>query len=336
MTLGRSQLRAWALILSILALGSQLLLFSNCTTNKKSITIKGAVIREDEDPSKESPIADAAITVDRGLSPAPVKSDASGFFRITLRPDVRPGQAVVLRFRHADYRPLDVTHVADDQLYVARMVPIPHPVSPAPNHPEVSITNVVVRYSQKTVTTTQVGTAVRTFQIANTANVPCNGRAPCSPDGDWKATINFLNLDAGEGNEFRSARVSCIAGPCPFTKIEHDGFSKGGRTISVSVRDWSDTTTFLVEADVVRPVVSDQLRNSYPMMLGQALNFSLPAMAEGTTIEADVNGDPIVFPLGPALCLPWADCEERTDTDQSKAYHCQIKPGYRLKPSTAE
>ena len=330
MTVRRWNFRVWALVLSGIAVGSLLLLLSNCTT-KKSIVIKGAVIREDEDPSKQSPVADAAITVAGGISLAPVKSDANGFFRITLPPEVRRGQTVVLKFRHADYRPLDVTHLADDQLYIARMVPMPHPVAPAPNHPEVAITNVVVRYSQKTVTTSQVGTAVKTFQIANSANVPCNGRAPCSPDGAWKAAINFITLDAGEGNEFRSARVSCIAGPCPFTKIEHDGFSKGGRTISVSVRDWSDTTTFLVEANVVRPVVSDQLTNSYPMILGQALNFSLPALAEGTTIEADVNGDPIVFPLGPALCLPWAECEERTDTDQSKAYHCQLKPGYRLR-----
>jgi hypothetical protein len=328
MTFPGWKLRVWVPVSSAVALGSLLLLLSNCTT-KKSIVIKGAVIREDEDPSKESPIADAAISGAGAL--APVKSDASGFFRITLRPDVRPGQSVVLKFRHADYRPLDVSEVADDQLYVARMVPIPHPVPPAPSHPEVNITNPVVRYTQKTITTTQVGTAARTFQVVNTANVPCKGRAPCSPDGIWKAAINFMTLDAGEGNEFRSARVSCIAGPCPFTKIEHDGFSKGGRTISVSVRDWSDTTTFLVEADVVRPVVSDQIRNSYPMVLGQAFNFSLPAMAEGTTIEADVNGDAIVFPLGPALCLPWADCEERTDNDQSKTFHCQLKPGYRLR-----
>jgi len=313
-----------------MALVSGLLLLSSCR-KKKSIEIRGAVIRQDEDPSKESPIADAAITAAGALSLVPVRSDANGYFRITLRPDVQPGQAVVLKFRHADYRPLDVTHAADDQLYVARMVPIPHPVPPAPNRPEVSITNPVVRYSQKTITTTPVGTAVKTFQIANTANVPCNGRAPCSPDGAWKATIDYTTLDAGEGNEFRSARVSCIAGPCPFTKIEHDGFSKGGRIISVSVRDWSDTTTFLIEADVVRPVISDQLRNSYPTVLGQALNFSLPATAEGTTVEADVNGDHIVFPLGPALCLPWADCEERTDADKSRAYRCQLKPGYRLR-----
>lgn len=330
MIFGRWKLEVWALVLSFLALVSLLVVLSNCTT-KKPIVIRGAVIREDEDPSKQSPIADAAITTAGGLSLAPVKSEATGFFRIALRPEVKPGQAVVLEFRHADYRPLDVKDVAGDQLYVARMVPIPHPEPPAPNRPEVSITNVVVRYSQKTVTTTQVGTAVRTFQIVNTANVPCNGSAPCSPDGRWKAAINYTNLEAGEGNEFQSARVSCIAGPCPFTKIEHDGFSKGGATIGVSVRDWSDTTTFLVEADVVRPVVSDQLRNSYPMVLGQAFNFSLPAGAEGPTIEADVNGDPIVFPLGPALCFPWADCEERTDRDQSKAYHCQLKPGYHLR-----
>jgi hypothetical protein len=324
-----SKLRAYALAFNALALVCGMFLPSACT-RRKAVVLKGAVIREDEDPSKEAPIADAAITVAGGLSVAPVKSDANGFFRIALRPGVKPGQPVLLEFRHTDYRPLNATDVAGDELYVARMVPVPHPVPPAPNHPEVKVANVVLRYSQKTTTTTQVGTAARTFQIVNTANVPCNGKPPCSPDGSWKATINFINLDAGEGNEFVNARVSCIAGPCPFTKIEHDGFSKGGRIINVSVRDWSATTTFLVEADVMRPVISDQIRNSYPMVLGQAFNFSLPATAEGPSVEADVNGEPIVFPLGPALCLPWADCEERTDKDQARAYHCQLKPGYQL------
>jgi len=295
------------------------------------MVLTGAVIRDDDDPSKQSPIPDVQVSIAKGVAATSAVSDGNGFFRLVLQPYVKPGQPVVLQFRRADYEPLDATDIAGDQLYVARMVPIPHPAPPAPSQPEATIANVRIRYSEKKTNTVEVGTEAKTFQIVNTGNVPCNGRAPCSPDGKWKAAINFVNLDAGEKNEFRNARVSCIAGPCSFTKIEHDGFSKGGPTISVSVRDWSDTATYLVEADVVHPAVSDEVRYGYPIILGQALNFSLPAAAEGPSVEAEINADSIIFPLGPNLCLPWADCEETTDKTQAKAYRCQLKPGYRLK-----
>ena len=101
--------------------------------------------------------------------------------------------------------------------------------------------------------------------------------------------------------------------------------------VNVSVRNWSDTTTFLVEAEVVHPMVSDLVRESYPVIFGQALNFSLPLLAEGPSIEAEINGDSIVFPLGPDLFLSWADCHVRVDKDQAKAFRCELKPGYRFK-----
>jgi hypothetical protein len=326
----RPKLGAFAALFATLFAFVPVILLSGCR-QRKSIILTGSVIREDEDPSKQSPIADAVITVSKGMGVAPAKSDGNGFFKITLQPQVLVGQPVVLEFRRTDYEPLDATDIAGDQLYVARMVPLPHPPPPVSNQPETTIANLRIRYSEKTTNTVEVGTVVKTLQIVNSGNVPCNGRAPCSPDGKWKASINFVNLDAGEGNEFRNARVSCIAGPCSFTKIEHDGFSKGGRNISVSVRDWSDTATYLIEADVVHPATSDQVRYGYPVILGQALNFSLPSGAEGPSVEADVNGDSIVFPLGPELCLAWADCAETVDRSKAKTYRCQLKPGYRLK-----
>src|SRR5207245_4627380 len=77
-----------------------------------------------------------------------------------------------------------------------------------------------------------IGSAVQVFQIENKGNVPCNGQDPCSPDGKWKAAIGGASLDAGTGNEFRDARVSCIAGPCPFTKIESEQvFHRGESTL---------------------------------------------------------------------------------------------------------
>jgi hypothetical protein len=211
------------------------------------------------------------------------------------------------------------------------MVPISHETRVQSDRPEAAVSNVRVRYSVKTTTEADVGSAVKTFQVANKGDVPCKGSHPCSPDGKWKAALSSATLDAGEGNEFRNARVSCIAGPCPFSRVEFEDLSRGGRKVNVSVRNWSDTTTFLVEAEVVHPMVSDLVRESYPVIFGRALNFSLPPLAEGPSIEAEINGESIVFPLGPDLYLSWADCHVRVDKDQAKAYRCELKPGYRFK-----
>ena len=100
---------------------------------------------------------------------------------------------------------------------------------------------------------------------------------------------------------FRNMRASCIAGPCPFTRIDSSGFVHGGRNITVSATNWSDTATFLFEAEVFRTTISSSVRHSYPVIFGRTLNFTLPPTQEGVSIEADLNGAPMVFPLGPDL-----------------------------------
>jgi hypothetical protein len=295
------------------------------------ITIKGAVLSQDPDPQKQLPIADVEITGTDGSTVRSAESDSSGFFSLTLRRGLRRRQPLTLHFRHPGYQPLDLNEFVSDQIYLARMVPISHETHVQSDHTDVAVSNIRVRYSVKTTTEADVGSAVKTFQVANVGDVPCKGRHPCSPDGKWKAALSSSSLDAGDGNEFRNARVSCIAGPCPFSRVEFEDLSRGGRKVSVSVRNWSDTTTYLVEAEVVHPMVSDLVRESYPVIFGRALNFSLPLSAEGPSIEAEINGELIVFPLGPDLYLSWADCHARIDKDQAKAYRCELKPGYRFK-----
>jgi hypothetical protein len=295
------------------------------------ITIRGAVLSQDTDPQKQLPIPDVQVTSMSGPAVSSSKSDPTGFFSLTLHRGLRRRQPVTLQFRHPDYQPLDLNEFVGDKLYVARMAPVPHPIRVEAGHPEVGIANVRLRYSVKATTEADVGSAVKTFAVVNEGNVLCKGRHPCSPDGKWKASLASASLDAGEGNQFRNARVSCIAGPCPFARIEFEDLSRGGRRVNVSVRNWSDTTTFLIEAEVVHPMVSDNVRESYPVIFGRALNFSLPGSAEGPSIEAEVSGDSIVFPLGPDLFLSWADCHVRIDKDQAKAYRCELKPGYRFR-----
>ncbi len=296
----------------------------------RPIALKGAVIQDESDTRKESPITDVEVSVANDLAPAAVKSDFSGFFRLPLRAGVKHGEKLVLKFWHPDFEPLEVPITAGDQLYVVRMTPLNRGADDQPGGPQTVVSNVFVRYSIESTASVNVGAGVTTFQAINTGNVPCDHRTPCSPDNRWKAAVGSASLDAGQGNVFQNARVSCIAGPCPFTRIQADNFSRGGRNISASVLDWSDTTTFLFQAEVFRQEISDIVRESYPVIFGRALNFSLPAAAEGPSLEAEIAGTNIVFPLGPAPELSWADCNVKVGKDQTKSYRCELKDGYKF------
>jgi hypothetical protein len=169
--------------------------------------------------------------------------------------------------------------------------------------------------------------------VVNKGNVPCNRQVPCSPDGNWKAATGSTTMDAGPDNEYRNVRASCIAGPCPFTRIDSSGFSQGGRIITATALDWSDTATFLLEAEVFRTSINSNVRLSYPVIFGQTLNFTLPTNEEGVSILAELDGTPMVFPLGPNLYLSWATCTSRTNREgeRSTVYRCELKPGYAFK-----
>jgi len=296
---------------------------------RQAPSLIGAVVRQDADPRKESPISGVEIRATNDLAVGDCKSDASGFFRLPLRPGIKPTATVNLVFEHAGYKPLAMEGVAINKICVAPLEPIAREVRDA-RHPDIVIANIDVKYSIKASSETNVGSVVRTFQAVNTGNVPCNDRWPCSPNGRWKAAVGSITLDAGQGNEFRNARISCIAGPCPFTKVRTHTYSHGGRTLVVSVLAWSNTATFLLEAEVDRVMISDTARESYPVTFGEALNFTLPVGAEEVFIEAELNGAPIVFPLGPDLILSWADCNATVNSDRTRAYRCTLKPGYRF------
>jgi hypothetical protein len=106
--------------------------------------------------------------------------------------------------------------------------------------------------------------------------------------------------------------------------------TKDGQILKVSALSWFGTATFLVEAQVTHTMISDLVRQSYPFIFGDSMSFTLPAEGEGPSVEADVTKDDIVFPLGPDVLLPWAQCTVRVDADQSKLYRCTLKPGYQF------
>jgi hypothetical protein len=295
---------------------------------QKPVSLRGAILVENSDPRKQVPIAGAKISAG-DLAVSDATSDSSGFFTLNLRKTIRKGHSIVFSFHHPQYQPLEVKDFVGAKLYVVHLVPLSSNAN-AENQPRVKVDNVRVRYTVKALTELNVGSAVKTFEIENKGNVSCKGQRLCSPDGRWKAAIGSTTLDAGMGNQFRNARASCIAGPCPFTKIETDHFSQGGQVITVSASDWSDTATFLLEAEVFRPMMSQMEHWSYPVIFGDGLSFTLPSSAESVSIEAELDGQTIIFPLGPSLFLSWANCDGGVNPDKGRVYRCTPKPGYRF------
>jgi len=331
------RLAAWAGVIAICAAIVTALVMRSHRWRPRSVTIQGAVIRSDQDSRKALPIANVAVTASDGLITASTKSDASGYFNLQIKQNVWPGQKLTLSFRSPDYDPVDLMlpmgiRTTTKKLYVATMTPV-EPEVEAPSNKKLSVVrNIRVRYTINFQGEENIGSVVRTFQVVNQGNVPCNRQAPCSPDGNWKAATGSLTLDAGPDNEFREVRASCIAGPCPFTRLDASGFEHGGRKITVSALDWSDTATFLLQAEVFRTSINSSVRESYPVIFGNTLNFTLPPTAEGVSIEADLDGTPMVFPLGPDLYLSWAACSSRTnrESEKSAVYRCELKPAYRF------
>jgi hypothetical protein len=298
---------------------------------RRPVEIQGVVLRADTDPRKQVPVPGAEISATAGEFVASAKSDSAGYFRLTIPSAWKPPQNLTLRFRHDNYERLEMTQSTASPVYVARLRPSGALEPAVLRRPAVAIKEVRVRYTVKSTNAVNLGSEAKAFEAANTGGLPCNAHPPCSPDGRWKATLNSQVFDAGEGNEFSNARLSCIAGPCPFTRMESGDLSNPSQKISVSVLNWSDTATFLLESEVIHTMASNIVRQLYPVIFGPAMNFTLPASAEGPSIEAEVGGNDIVFPLGPALHLSWAVCTATPAADQSKQFRCDLKPGFAFK-----
>lgn len=303
----------------------------------EGLEIQGAVIRRDPDPRREAPIADVLVTLSKGAVTLTARSDASGYFKLSIPGVVWPGQALTLTFKQSGYETLTL-HIPNQirsttrRLIVASMSPLTVKDEPTPSGPRTLVSNIRVRYTMNARSDENIGSAARTFQVVNHGNIPCHHQAPCSPDGNWKATVGSVKLDAGLGSEFRNVRATCIAGPCPFTLVDPSGFQNGGRVITATALDWSDTATFLVEAEVFHAGIVSSVRETYPVIFGNSLHFTVPPSREGVSLEAELNGVEMVFPLGPNLELSWAECSVRPTSEADKAitYQCDLRPGFHF------
>jgi hypothetical protein len=324
--LGFNRVQLWIFVAALISLIAVVMFV--IWQKQQPISLRGAILVQNSDPRKQLPIAGVEVSTTPDIAIAPTTSDASGLFVLKLRKRIRLGHPITLYFSQRDYHPIALNGTVQNKLYVINLAPVTRETTPQ-SGPMVKVSSVRIRYTMEARAEVNVGSAVKTFEIQNKGDIPCNGQHPCSPDGRWKAALGAGSLDAGPGNLFRDARVSCIAGPCPFTRIESDDFAKAGQTITVSARNWSDTTTFLLEAEVFRPMVSQREHWSYPVVFGDRLSFTLPAEAQSVSIEADLGGQTIIFPLGPLLRLSWANCDSGGQS-RVRVYQCALKPGYQF------
>ena len=328
-------LRAIAIAVIAVSLTILLLLIRR-DSNFGTLVLQGVVLRQDKDVRRQQPVGDARIELFSGRIKTTTQTDSQGYFRIQLHKVVLPGTKLEFHINHAGYqsflRQVDVgLRSSRNQLYIFHVTEATQTANQ--NMADASgtrITNVRIRFVENGTTEDNIGSIARSFEAVNHGDIRCDGHAPCSPDGRWKASFGFASLDAGAGNQFRQVRVSCIAGPCPFTRIEDSAYLKGGEKISVKVLNWSDTATFLIEAEVYHSSLNSAVHHLFPVFFGRAFNFTLPANEEGVSIEAEWNGTEMVFPLGPDGMLSWANCVERDsgNADQARVYHCELKPGY--------
>ncbi len=129
-----------------------------------------------------------------------------------------------------------------------------------------------------------------------------------------------------------SATRACLAsrGHARSPKVTNQNLEQPGRTIKVSVLNWADTVTYFLEAEVARTAVANIVRYLYPFISGPAMNFTLPPGSEGPSVEADLGGSEIVFPLGPELRLSWATCTATPVADRTTQFRCELKDGYEF------
>jgi hypothetical protein len=300
-----------------------------------AITVEGSVLEQDADPSKRTPVPDVKVTALRGNTEIIQKTDPTGYFNVSLSGGIESGADLSLTFVKPGYKTIQMApNKPGDQLYIVQMEPVAPPSIVKTQRVQTpakvsSIKDVRVRYSFKDQSTIPVGTIAKEFLAPNKGNIPCRNQKPCSPDGKWKATVTILPIDTDPGKEFRNVRVSCIAGPCHFLTVD-PGITEHAARLKISVLNWSDTAAFLVEGDIIQTMTTNMVRQSYPFIIGNTMSFALPPTSQSVSIEANVDGKSIVFPLGPTLSLSWADCNVDTSSGGDKTYRCQLKPGYQF------
>src|ERR1700730_10179288 len=97
----QGRLLLWTIVAGVGCLLAIFLTFSLFRYHRKGpIVLIGAVIKQDEDPNKQSPIMDVDVSEANGLAASDAKSNFTGYFAIPLESGVGRNRSVTLRFLH--------------------------------------------------------------------------------------------------------------------------------------------------------------------------------------------------------------------------------------------
>ena len=89
------------------------------------VTLMGAVLRQDDNPRNQTPLANVTVTAVDGSVAVHGKSNSSGLFTVSIRPRLSDRRRIVLVFDTPGYQPLSMTvFYPADRLYIARMQPL--------------------------------------------------------------------------------------------------------------------------------------------------------------------------------------------------------------------
>jgi len=111
------------------------------------------------------------------------------------------------------------------------------------------------------------------FQVENVANVPCKGKLRVARRQMESLRSGSASLERAWEINFKCS-ILVIQGPAPFTKIESNGFPKAARKSRLLLAIVKYGHLFSGR-EVVHACQSQIDHQSYPVIFGPALNFTL-------------------------------------------------------------
>ncbi len=265
---------------------------------------------------KELPIADVVITASDGIRSAATRSDASGYFKLVLHKRVLSDQPIHGHFPPSALRTAGLNRangkIEDAGPALCCRHGTPHSEDRCSGRSKVSSSTQPspisgLKYPGEVYDQHPHPDEcrLRSQDLPGGQQGKCALRSPVSLFAGWQVEGDLCDGVARcrDRQYVRQHNRLLHCGPCPFTRIDSSGFIHGGRNISVTALNWSDTATFLMEAEVYHTAISSEVRELYPVNFGQTLNFTLPPTQEGVSLEAELDGAPMVFPLGPESLL---------------------------------
>ena len=304
-----------------------------------AISIEGTVILQDDDPTKESPIAGVSVAVepDDGVSLVDTAtSDFSGYFKLRLPPTIVYGDSVTLRLRHPDHQPIDLVVPVAEHLYVMRMSSAHPEVQPRPARPDIVLSEIIVRYTIESRTALNIGSGARpsTCPIVAMSRAIGSRRVHLMASGRRRTAVCRSTPERATSFAMRACPASLVHARLRISsRMDFRAAARSSRPRSATGRT-RPRSRLKPKCSGLRTPIRLSVPTQSSSDTGSTLHW--PPPPRGVSIEAEVDGEPIIFPLAPNGILSWATCNVRIQKEQARLYRCELKPGYIFKNRDGE